>query len=116
MVHSHSNSIISGVFYSKIAEKDKICFYDPNLSRRMHTSCIELASEFSEASPCMPYSENQKRIGFVVFEGDLILFPSWLAHSVVPNEIATQDRLSISFNVFAKGTFGNKGTVNELIL
>ena len=47
---------------------------------------------------------------------ELILFPSWLNHSVEPNEKATTDRISISFNTFARGIFGNKENKNELIL
>jgi uncharacterized protein (TIGR02466 family) len=31
--------------------------------------------------------------------GNLILFPSWLSHSVFPNESQTKERISISFNI-----------------
>ena len=48
---------------------------------------------------------------------ELILFPSWLEHSVNSNEKATTDRISISFNTFAKGIFGDlKNGLNELTL
>ena len=48
--------------------------------------------------------------------GKLLVFPSWLKHGVEPNEKATTDRISIAFNVFAKGNFGERGSLNELIL
>ena len=116
--HNHSNSIISGSFYPKTVEKDVICFYDPNLTRRKWNTAIEIPSTFSETSPIMPYSEWVNVVEYDVFDGDLLLFPSWLIHGVIPNERATQDRLSISFNVFAKGTFGYGGrsALNQLIL
>ena len=46
----------------------------------------------------------------------LVLFPSWLEHSVEPNEKATKDRISISFNIFVKGTLGEEEYKNQLIL
>ena len=114
--HTHSNSIISGSFYSKTVEEDKITFYDPNRQRREARNSIEIASKFSETSPLQPYSENLNGMEYAVFDGDLLLFPSWLMHGVMPNKRATQDRFSISFNVFVKGTLGSKGGLDELII
>ena len=119
MGHNHSNSIISGTFYPKTVEEDSVTFYDPNLSRRMTTNTIQIPSTFSETSPAIPYSENHTAVEYGVFDGDLILFPSWLMHAVVPKKVtqsARRDRLSISFNVFVKGTLGTRATLNELIL
>ena len=45
----------------------------------------------------------------------LVLFPSWMKHGVDVNP-STKNRISISFNTFAKGNFGEKETLNELIL
>ena len=42
----------------------------------------------------------------------LILFPSWLEHNGAPSNY----RISIAFNVFAKGMFGIKNSTNELYL
>ena len=52
---------------------------------------------------------------FPVNNNELILFPSWLQHKVEPNEKATTDRISISFNTFVKGPLGQFG-FNELVL
>ena len=46
----------------------------------------------------------------------LLLFPSWLSHTVEQNEKATTDRISISFNTFVKGTIGKKYDLNVLNL
>ena len=37
-----------------------------------------------------------------------------IKHSVTPNEMATQDRFSISFNVFARGMFGDSNSLSRL--
>ena len=113
-LHSHSNSIISGSFYAKTVEEDRISFYDPNLKRRLSNSCIEITSSVQSQEPVMLYSENIDMIEIPVNDYDLLLFPSWLDHSVTPNEMATQDRFSISFNVFARGMFGDSNSLNRL--
>ena len=85
---------------------DKINFLDPNhnLKERYSFSSTE-------------YNVWNSRTWFVSVENNiLVLFPSWLEHSVEPNEKATKNRISLSFNVFAKGIFGGKDAVNELIL
>ena len=53
---------------------------------------------------------------FPVNNNELILFPSWLVHKVDPNEKATTDRISISFNTFVRGTLGSRRGLSELIL
>ena len=53
---------------------------------------------------------------FETNNSELILFPSWLEHRVMPNKEATTDRISISFNTFARGKFGLRKDLNELIL
>ena len=40
-------------------------------------------------------------------KGDLVLFPSHLQHSV-PENIIDEERISLSFNTWAKGSLGNK--------
>ena len=96
--HRHPNSIISGVFYVSTIEYDRILFYNP-----------------LERQEILQF-DNSSAYALEVEDCQLILFPSWLQHSVKPNEKATKDRLSISFNVFAKGVFGQKEEGTELIL
>ena len=59
---------------------------------------------------------NSKNWSYTVDNNILVLFPSWLEHSVGPNKKATRNRISLSFNTFAKGFFGDKGGSAELIL
>jgi uncharacterized protein (TIGR02466 family) len=105
-IHAHSNSIISGVFYISTEEDDTITFFDPNFSMKQRT-LFELKERnvWNSLGWSLPANNNE-----------LILFPSWLEHEVAPNFKATTDRISISFNTFAKGKFGQAEWSNELIL
>ena len=77
--------------------------------------CLSNKEIYLFSSP--EYNIWNSRSWFVSVENNtLILFPSWLEHSVEPNEKATTDRISLGFNIFAKGFFGNKGFLNELII
>jgi len=104
--HSHSNSIISGVFYISTEEDDNITFHDPN--DKLKKVIVFEPKEYNIwNSPVWSFSVNTN---------DLILFPSWLDHMVDPNPKATTDRISISFNTFVRGTFGARKDSTELIL
>ena len=102
--HAHPNSIISEIFYVATVENDKIYFYDPNAVMKKR---IELKiREFNHY--------NSSDWFFNINDFDLILFPSWLEHSVEENKKQTTNRISIAFNVFAEGTLGRKEHFNEL--
>ena len=103
--HSHPNSIISGVFYVSTEEDDKIYFYDPAMQKSRIEFAINEFNLWNSKSWFVPTERN-----------NLILFPSWLGHSVEPNEKATTDRISLSFNIFVRGTVGGQDTLSELIL
>ena len=90
-VHSHKNSIISGVFYVATVEVDKINFYEPNKVKQV------IKFEPKEFNLW-----NSDSWSFPVTNNELILFPSWLEHGVEPNEKATTDRISISFDTFVR--------------
>ena len=104
--HSHSNSIISGVFYISTEEDDKITFSDPNVK-------VKELIKF-EKKEYIPF--NSSNWFFPSVTNELVLFPSWLGHHVEINEKATTDRISISFNTFVKGTLGSRKELTELIL
>ena len=104
--HSHQNSIISGVFYISTEEDDKITFSDVNAKLKEFISFEK--EEFN--------IWNSSSWFFPVNNNELVLFPSWLDHQVEPNEKATTDRISLSFNTFVKGTFGSRELLKELIL
>ena len=104
--HFHPNSIISGVFYISTEEDDTITLTDPKMKLKER-----LKFEVEEYNMW-----NSTYRSFLSINNELILFPSWLEHRVEPNEKATTDRISISFNTFVKGIFGGQGEPTELIL
>jgi uncharacterized protein (TIGR02466 family) len=102
--HSHPNSIISGVFYIN-AEKDidKITFFKPPIY-----STIQIPSR-------EPSFVNGDSWWWPVEPGRLIIFASSLEHMVEQTK-STSTRISLSFNVFCKGTIGDKHNLTLLEL
>jgi len=103
--HFHQNSIIGGVFYIATIENDNIQFYNTKFTP--HGSFHFEPKEYN--------IWNSSNWFFPIEKNQLLLFPSWLEHSVKENK-SDKDRISIAFNVFAKGIFGRKDLLNELIL
>ena len=102
-MHSHPNSIISGVLYIKCdAKNDMIEFYDT------------IPNQF-QIPPKEFTQYNSKRWWFSVETKDVLLFPSSTTHSV---QIKKEDslRISLAFNVFVKGKMGNNSDLTELVL
>ncbi len=87
-MHSHPNNFLSGVYFVRIPEgADTINFHDP----RAQTEIIRPPVTDLTA-------ENTNQVVVRVKSATLLLFPSWLAHSVVANKIE-ETRISIGFNV-----------------
>jgi uncharacterized protein (TIGR02466 family) len=100
--HSHQNSFISGVFYLKVDDTDSIRFM------RSNTSAIYLhPKEFND------FNSGSWRVP--VEELSLLIFPSDLVHEV-PVKLSRHDRVSLSFNSFVKGIFGQDDMLTELEL
>lgn len=93
-VHTHPNNFLSGVYYVQVdAGADTINFHDPRpQASLMRPPVTELTSA------------NTDQVLVRVTVGTLLLFPSWLAHSVAANTSAGE-RVSVSFNLmFARFT------------
>ena len=102
--HSHSNSYISGVFYIDAQkEVDSITFYKAKID-----DTVELG--ITKYNPF-----NSTSCSFPVETGNIFLFQSSLIHGVDKKK-GTNTRISLSFNVFFKGTIGNKKLLTELVL
>ena len=102
--HFHPNSYVSGVFYIDAQkEVDSITFYKP------------AADETIRLHVTKHHSFNCTSCSFPVQTGDVILFRSFLPHEVDKKK-GTNTRISLSFNVFFKGTIGNKKLLTELVL
>ncbi|MGH8644425.1 MAG: 2OG-Fe(II) oxygenase family protein [Gammaproteobacteria bacterium] len=87
-IHSHANNYLSGVYYAQVQPgADTINFHDP----RPQTAVLR--PPVTELT-----GQNTDQVVVSVTTGTLLMFPSWLAHSVDANRSA-KERISISFNV-----------------
>lgn len=96
-VHFHPNSIISGVLYLQ-AEKNcgDIVLH--------HKSSIRNNFDFSyDLNSYNIFNSSTWR--YTVSTGQILIFPSWVNHSVEENK-SDSDRIILGFNTFVKGTFG----------
>jgi uncharacterized protein (TIGR02466 family) len=87
--HLHPRSVFSGVYYVKVPIGDcgDIIFYRENMM-------------LSYLPPQIVEDWNDMTSGTATYkakQGTLLIFPSWVEHSVTPN-FTQEDRISISFN------------------
>jgi uncharacterized protein (TIGR02466 family) len=102
--HTHPNSLVSGVFYVNSNEEfDKIKFFKDNIH-----NTIKLETKDWNIW-------NSETWWFSVKTGDIIMFPSSLTH-MVESKQGDNTRISLAFNVFIKGTIGEKEKISELHL
>jgi uncharacterized protein (TIGR02466 family) len=86
--HSHPNNFLSGVYYVRTGPgADTLNFHDPRPQTGViRPPVVELAAE------------NTDQVVMKVRDGTLLLFPSYLPHSVDANA-GDEERVSVSFNV-----------------
>jgi len=89
--HTHSNNILSGVFYVESDEFANIHFMDPRPAANVFTPTIKFQNK-----------ENSARWFFPSKKNTLIIFPSWLSHFVPVNK-SSKYRVSIAFNIMLRG-------------
>lgn len=88
--HTHPKSVISGVFYVDANEKSgNLKFFNPYINEISR----EWADHIKNFNPM-----NDVDTEIMPRSGLLILFPSFLPHSVNPN-LSEEERISISFNI-----------------
>jgi len=87
-VHSHPNNFLSGVYYVRTQPgSDTINFHDPRSQTGIiRPPVVELTAE------------NTDQVVLRVTSGTLLMFPSYLEHSVDTN-VSGEERISISFNI-----------------
>jgi len=86
--HSHPNNFLSGVYYVETHPgSNTIMFHDP----RPQTSTIKPQVKKMTL-------ENTDNVLTEVTSGNMLLFPSWLHHSVPTNQNSNR-RISVSFNL-----------------
>ena len=87
--HNHPNNYLSGVYYVRIPPGSGVIqFHEPRPQVTLISPKVRNWNRFNATVSNIP-----------VAEGRLLVFPSWLAHSVDPNP-ADALRISISFNIF----------------
>jgi len=101
--HTHSNNILSGVYYVQSDEKANIQFYDPRPQAGVLQPSISKWNKGNASIWFYPSKTNR-----------LIIFPSWLTH-FVPVNTSKENRLSIAFNVMLKGKFGTSEQLQSSI-
>tara|TARA_B100001250_G_scaffold326750_1_gene290806 strand:+ start:151 stop:750 length:600 start_codon:yes stop_codon:yes gene_type:complete len=96
-IHSHYNSIISGVWY--LTTTPKTGKFVVHSDHKLFGNLLDF--------PKRVYNEfNNDSYSFIPQNGDLIIFPSTLKHSVTHNE-EDIDRFSIAFNYMLRGDMVN---------
>ena len=120
--HQHKNSIVSGVYYFSGGE-DKLFIFDK--TPVSGTYMMEPLLDESRVDTCK-YTKSQ--VGLQIQENFLVLFPSWMAHAVVPKHLAGYDTMgtpfesdgphgtlhqSLAFNLVPKNTLGERNSLNQ---
>ena len=101
--HKHPNSYISGVFYLTDSKSRTIFRKYSNWSNFDGNTYVNFNPL---KSPNQFYFHNPK-------QGQLLIFPSSLSHSVETNK-EINERFSISFNAFPSGQIGELGSLSGL--
>ena len=86
--HNHPNAYLSASYYVKVPKNSgNIKFFDPRVQKNIRYPKIknytDISAPITEITPA---------------EGDLLVFPSYLYHSVAEN-LSEDERIIISFNV-----------------
>jgi uncharacterized protein (TIGR02466 family) len=109
-MHTHPNSLISGVFYYGEYDQDvpAITFHKP-----------VFGTNASHLSPQYQSDRRKSQYAWETFsvnpsDGLLILFPSYILHSVPLNN-TSKVRKSLAFNVMPKSRIGQEQNLTELL-
>lgn len=93
--HTHPNNILSGVYYVRVPENAaRIIFEDPRPQAHIMIPAYKRYTQ-----------QNSALHPFDVAEGEMLVFPSWLSHSVDEHGV-DDERTSIAFNCVPKGRLG----------
>jgi len=85
IAHTHVGSVVSGVIYLQAAQTGMIEFHPSNYIYKTN-------------HPCWFYNGSMQ---YHPEDGDILLFPSHLLHSIEPNP-ADKERINIAFNISYK--------------
>lgn len=95
--HTHPNNYLSGVYYVDAPEDcGQLKFIDPRPQAALISPVAIEATEYNSGSLFLDAKE-----------GKMVVFPSWLPHTVLPNKSA-EIRTSIAFNAMFRGKLGGE--------
>ena len=103
-VHTHANSVLSGVFYFDVDEQSNFTVFHNDASYEIYAISAKAGNYY-----------NSREYAIELEKNDVIVFASDMRHSVPPNK-SDKPRISLSFNTFIKGTIGSKTGLSELVL
>lgn len=103
-MHTHPNSLISGVFYFGPSDKKTPAI-------KFHNARVGINAQQIKPSIRTGFNPDVMAVDFEA--GMMVLFPSYLHHSVPINETNTV-RCSLAFNVVPTVGFGDEGNLTEL--
>ena len=90
--HFHTEALLSGVMWIKISPTSgNIRFENPN-------EYIESPNILRTTEKTQIETKNILAMEYSPREGEMMIFPAWLKHAVLPNR-STSDRISLAFNL-----------------
>ena len=92
--HTHHNSLVSGVIYINVEDDDCLTFHDMRYKGMEFVIPEERRNVF-----------NAREVNLMMEQGDVIVFDSDMHHAV-PYVKTNHERLSIAFNSFPVGVWG----------
>jgi len=103
--HNHTNSLVSGVYYISVEDQSGAIQFEKNKSYfNLWPDLIDI--EFNNDLEKTNIF-NAQAWAITPTNGDIVLFPSHLHHSVYENH-SERLRYSLAFNVFPRGVLGGK--------
>ena len=106
-IHFHASSLLSGVYYPILPKNSgNISFHKGSIYNNVFHQSIRFEYEENNNITAEQYVINLK-------EGDIVLFPSHLDHSVQKNN-SNEKRYSIAFNFYVRGKFGKEEYILEI--
>jgi uncharacterized protein (TIGR02466 family) len=109
--HIHPNSIASGVLYLESTEQNNLIVFHKPYSQTTRNYLDPKTFESPNPNGKPQFYEAFYRL--VVKNGDFIIFPSYLAHSV-PRNTTNQKRISLAFNSVTKHKIGANKRLTEI--
>ena len=111
-VHAHPNSIVSAVFYMDLPQNNGLIRFHKFKPIGNTTYYMEPSIDPDSASKNF-YAYDW--IDIQVQTGDLVIFPSYLGHSVPENQ-NDEDRWSLAMNAVPVMALGDRDNLTELML